>query len=239
MTPRFAITSSEAQLRVSGELLQSLDGVLMQTHLSESPGEIALVRELFPNARDYTDVYDRFGLLGSTQLLRAWHSPVGSANARGCPRAGRPWCIARRPTTSSAPASCAWRYLREARRPVNVGLATDVGGGTTYSMLATLGRDLQGPDAHGLQAQCAGAVPHGHARQCRTPAICRRQAPSTSAGMPISSCWTPAPRRSLPAVTNSQARLRTCSSALMILGDDRAVRATYIAGRKLHERVTQ
>ena len=69
VTPRFAITSTEAQLKLSGELLASLDGALMQTHLSESPGEIAMVKQLFPNARDYTDVYDSFGLLGDRSLF--------------------------------------------------------------------------------------------------------------------------------------------------------------------------
>ena len=58
---------------------------------------------------------------------------------RGCQRRVRPSSIAPRPTTSWAPASCPWRHLRKAGRPVAIGLATDVGGGTSYSMLATLG----------------------------------------------------------------------------------------------------
>src|SRR4029079_18468809 len=63
VTPRFAVTSSEAQLKVSGELLASLPGALMQTHLSESPGEIALVKTLFPDSRASTAAYDGFGRL--------------------------------------------------------------------------------------------------------------------------------------------------------------------------------
>ncbi len=69
VTPRFAITSSEAQLKLSGELLKDLPGALMQTHLSESPGEIAFVKELFPKSKDYTDVYDSFGLLSDRSLF--------------------------------------------------------------------------------------------------------------------------------------------------------------------------
>ena len=69
VTPRFAPTSSDAQLKVSGELLAALPGALMQTHLSESPREIAFVRELFPWSKDYTDVYDHFGLLGERSLF--------------------------------------------------------------------------------------------------------------------------------------------------------------------------
>ncbi|HEX7108336.1 MAG TPA: amidohydrolase family protein, partial [Aestuariivirga sp.] len=61
ISPRFAITSTEAQLKVSGELLKSYPDAMMQTHLSESPGEIAWIKTLFPNDRDYTAVYERFG----------------------------------------------------------------------------------------------------------------------------------------------------------------------------------
>ena len=63
VTPRFAITSSDRQLRLAGEVLQDCKGALMQTHLSESAGEIARVKALFPNERDYTAVYERFGLV--------------------------------------------------------------------------------------------------------------------------------------------------------------------------------
>ena len=63
ISPRFAITSTEAQLKVAGELLQSYPDAMLQTHLSESPGEIAWIKTLFPNERDYTAVYERFGLV--------------------------------------------------------------------------------------------------------------------------------------------------------------------------------
>ena len=69
VTPRFAITSSEAQLRLSGELLKSHPEALLQSHLSESLLEIAAVKRLFPNDTDYTAVYDRFGLLGPNSLF--------------------------------------------------------------------------------------------------------------------------------------------------------------------------
>ena len=69
ITPRFAITSSEAQLGYAGELLRDLPGALMQTHISESRGEIDYVAKLFPAAKDYTDVYDQYGLLGPRSLF--------------------------------------------------------------------------------------------------------------------------------------------------------------------------
>ena len=69
ISPRFAITSTEAQLKVSGELLKSYPDALMQTHLSESPGEIAWIKSLFPNDRDYTAVYERFGLVNDRSVF--------------------------------------------------------------------------------------------------------------------------------------------------------------------------
>ena len=64
ITVRFAVTSTEAQLRAAGALAARHPDCHVHSHLSESAGEIAFVRELFPWAKDYTDVYDRFGLLG-------------------------------------------------------------------------------------------------------------------------------------------------------------------------------
>ena len=69
ITPRFAVTSSDAQLEVAGELVKQHPGLVMQTHLSESRREIETVARLFPAAKDYTDVYDRFGLLGPRSCL--------------------------------------------------------------------------------------------------------------------------------------------------------------------------
>ncbi|WP_156498753.1 guanine deaminase, partial [Oleiphilus sp. HI0079] len=64
VTPRFAITSTEAQLEKAGQLIAEHPSVFMQTHISENHDEVAFVDELFPDAIDYLDVYDRYGLLG-------------------------------------------------------------------------------------------------------------------------------------------------------------------------------
>ena len=69
ITPRFAITSTDEQLAACGALVSAYPEVLLQTHLAESPGEMEMVRQLFPWAHDYTEVYDRFGLLGPRSLF--------------------------------------------------------------------------------------------------------------------------------------------------------------------------
>ena len=78
ITVRFAVTSTEAQLRAAGALSTRHPDCHVHSHLSESTGEIALVQRLFPWARDYTDVYDRFGLLGPRSPVRARPPPLGA-----------------------------------------------------------------------------------------------------------------------------------------------------------------
>jgi guanine deaminase len=237
VTPRFAITSSEAQLKISGELLASLKGSLMQTHLSESPGEIAFVKQLFPNAKDYTDVYDSVGLLGARSLFaHGIH-----LSERECERLSESGSsVVHCPTSNAFLGSglMSMPHLRKASRPVSLGVATDVGGGTSYSMLATLGEAykvqmLAGykPTAAELFAMAtrgnAGRLRIGHETgsievgkfadlvvldPSATPVLASRQEVSTS--------------------------LEDVLFSLMILGDDRAVRATYVAGERVHARLT-
>ncbi|MDR3373240.1 MAG: guanine deaminase, partial [Ancalomicrobiaceae bacterium] len=138
ITPRFAITSTEAQLEASGALLKAHPDCLMQTHLSEQKAEMARVAELFPNAKDYTDVYDRFGLLGPTSLFG--HSI--HLSERECARLSETGSAAVHcPTSNTFLGSGLFDLDLVGRpdRPVGIGLATDVGGGTSYSMLHTIG----------------------------------------------------------------------------------------------------
>ena len=237
VTPRFAITSSEAQLQVSGELLASLDGALMQTHISESPGEIAMVRKLFPNARDYTDVYDSFGLLSDRSLFaHGIH-----LSERECARLSESGSsVIHCPTSNTFLGSglMAMPHLRKPPRPVHIGVATDVGGGTSYSMLATLGEAYKVQMLAGYKSSAfelfhmatrgnAGRLHIGHEVGSidtgkfadlvvldpqATPVLASRQDLSTS--------------------------LEDVLFSLMILGDDRAIRATYVAGAKVHERIS-
>ena len=237
VTPRFAITSSEAQLQVSGELLASLDGALMQTHISESPGEIAMVRKLFPNARDYTDVYDSFGLLSDRSLF-AHGIHLSEREFARLSESGS--SVIHCPTSNTFLGSglMAMPHLRKPPRPVHIGVATDVGGGTSYSMLATLGEAYKVQMLAGYKSSAfelfhmatrgnAGRLHIGHEVGSidtgkfadlvvldpqATPVLASRQDLSTS--------------------------LEDVLFSLMILGDDRAIRATYVAGAKVHERIS-
>jgi guanine deaminase len=235
VSPRFAITSTEAQLAVSGELLKSMPGVLMQTHLSESAAEIALVKHLFPNAKDYTDVYDHYGLLSERSLFaHGIH-----LSERECARLSESGsAVLHCPTSNAFLGSGIMRmsYMQNSKRPVHLGVATDVGGGTSYSMLTTLA------ETYKLQ-MLAGYKPSVHELfRLATIGNAERLKINAETGsldvgkyadiVILDPCATP--------VLQSRHELSTSIEdvlfSLMMLGDDRAIKATYVAGHKLHER---
>ena len=238
VTPRFAVTSSDAQLKLSGELLGSLKGALMQTHLSESPGEIAFVRKLFPDARDYTDVYDRCGLL-STRSLFAHGIHLSERECARLSESGS--TVVHCPTSNTFLGSglMPMPHLRKAGRPVHIGVATDVGGGTSYSMLATLGETYKVQMLAGYKPS-AFELFHLATRVNAERLHIAETTGSLEIGkfadiVVLDPCATPV-LKSRQEVSQS---LEDVLFSLAILGDDRAVRATYVAGRKLHQRITE
>ena len=235
ITPRFAVTSSPAQLEAAGALWREHPGCWMQSHLSENAGEIAWVRKLFPRARDYTDVYARFGLLGRRAIYghglhlaeREWRALAASGTA-----------LAHCPTSNLFLGSglFAWPRAKRRGRPVAVGLGTDVGGGTTLSILRTLGEAYK-------VAQLAGwSMPPAHAFWLATQGGARaldcdlhvgNLVPDAEADLVVMDC------ASTPFIAQRMARVRDIEEALfvqMALGDDRAIRQTWVAGRKVHDR---
>jgi len=236
VTPRFAITSSEAQLRLSGELLASLPEALMQTHLSESPGEIALVNELFPNHKDYTDVYDRFGLLGP----RSFFAHGIHLSERECARLSETGStVVHCPTSNTFLGSglMSMRHLRRAERPVHIGVATDVGGGTSYSMLSTLGEAYKVQMLAGYKPsafELLHIATRGNAERLGLDGETGAIEIGKFADLVVLDPLATPVLKSRQEVSQS---LEDVLFSLIILGDDRAVRATYIAGRKVHERL--
>ncbi|MBU2719733.1 amidohydrolase family protein, partial [Acidithiobacillus ferridurans] len=136
VTPRFAPNLSLFQLKVLGEIAVE-SGVIIQTHLAESCEEVEWVRELFPEADNYTDVYDRAGLLGRNTVLghciEMSDSEWRCLAERGC------W-VAHCPTSNEALGNR--RMPLEKVREYNIpyALATDIGAGPSHSMLHVLQR---------------------------------------------------------------------------------------------------
>ncbi len=135
VTPRFAPTSSPEQLRLAGQLLADNPGVYLHTHLSENHDEIAWVKELFPAADSYLDVYDQAGLLGKRSIFAHGIHLCDDQ----CQRlADTDSAIAHCPTSNLFIGSGLFPLRKLQKHGINIGMGTDVGGGTSFSMLQTL-----------------------------------------------------------------------------------------------------
>ncbi|MEM7462329.1 MAG: guanine deaminase [Pseudomonadota bacterium] len=137
ITPRFAVTSSEPQLEMTGALKREYPDMVFQTHLSENKAEIEAVGTAFPWSQDYTDVYDRYGLL-SERAFFAHGIHLSERELLRLSEAGA--SIVHCPTSNNFLGSGLFQYkqTRFGDQPVSVGIGCDIGGGTSFSMLATL-----------------------------------------------------------------------------------------------------
>jgi guanine deaminase len=132
VTPRFALSTSEAMLEVSQTLLSEHEGLLLQTHLNENRQEIAEVARLFPWASDYLAVYERFGLAGANAIMAHNVHPTDSELDR---LAAGGATVAHCPCSNAALGSGLFPLKRHFNARVRCALGTDVGGGTGFGML--------------------------------------------------------------------------------------------------------
>ena len=230
ISPRFAITSTEAQLEMSQTLVRENPDCYMQTHLSENHGEIETVRQLFPGSIDYTDVYERYGLLGSKSLFgHCIHLSEREAGAMSASGSVGVFC----PTSNLFLGSGLFDLARlsDAKRPVRVAVATDIGGGTSYSMLRTFDEaykilNLQGQRYHPLRSFYQMTL--GNARALSLQDKIGTLAAGTEADFVVLDARaTSAMRLRMETVTSLSEEL----FLLQTMGDDRAVKQTYVAGR--------
>ena len=229
ITPRFAGTSTPAQLDAAGTLWREHPDVLVHTHIAENRREIEWTAQLFPQRKNYLDIYDHHGLIGRRAVL-AHGIYLGEEELCRCHESGS--ALAHCPTSNLFLGSGLFRVgdVKDPRRPVQVGLGTDIGGGTSFSLLATMaaayevaqlnGRTLSAVEAFFL-ATLGGA--RALALDDRIGAI----APGREADLVV---LDPA---ATPLLKLRNARAESIEDqlfALLMLGDDRAVRATYLAG---------
>ena len=234
ITPRFALTSTEAQLEAAGALAREHPDAYLQTHLAENHDEIATARRLYPQATSYTDIYDRYGLLGPRSLFgHCIHLDELELERLSATRSIAAFC----PTSNLFIGSGLFNLamLRDPRRPVRVSLATDVGGGTSYSMLRTAAEaykvlQLERQNLPALDAFYLMTL--GNARALSLEERIGSLEPGREADLVVLDA------RATPAMAH---RMETIAGdlaeelfVLMTMGDDRSVRATYVAGKKLH-----
>ncbi|NHN88242.1 guanine deaminase [Acetobacter conturbans] len=230
VTPRFAITSTPEQLEAAGQLLRDHDGLFMQTHLAENTGEIAEVARLFPNRSSYLDVYDHAGLVGRRSIFgHAIH--VGEREFCRCHESDA--SLAHCPTSNLFLGSGLFRLFDalDARRPVRVGLGTDVGAGTSLSQLRTMGEaykvaQLTGRSLHPAQALWLATA--GAARSLHMEDRIGTIAPGMEADLCVLD------PHAFPLLSDRCDRCESIEEllfVLMTLGDNRCILATWVSGR--------
>ena len=227
ITPRFAPTSSPEQLEALGALWAAHPECLMQTHLSEQTDEIAWVRALFPEARDYLDVYERFGLLGSGAVFgHCIHlEPRERARLREAGAA-----LIHCPTSNTFIGSGLFDMAGLKAEGQRVGLATDIGGGSSFSMLRTMAAAYEVAQLNGTALHPAALWWLATAGSAAALGLGDRIG-NLAVGMEADLAVIDL--ASTPAIAQRAVRAETFWEALfptIMMGDDRAVRAVWVNG---------
>ncbi len=227
ITPRFSPTSTPEQLQALGALWHEYPDCLMQTHLSEQTDEIAWVRDLFPQARDYLDTYEAQGLLRKGAVYgHAIHLTARERDRLAEAGAALVHC----PTSNTFIGS--GLFDMSLVNTLRVGLATDTGGGSSFSMLRTMAAayevaQLRGHALHPSQLMWLATA--GSARALRAEHQIGNIATGMEADLVILDL------ASTPAIAQASARATDIWQAIfptIMMGDDRAIKAVWIAGKR-------
>ncbi len=233
VTPRFAPCSSEAQLSVCGQLLQEYPGLYLQSHVAENLDEVAWVKQLFPKQRSYLDVYDSFGLLAERSIYgHCIHLDEEDRERMSQSGATIAFC----PTSNLFLGSGLFDLEAAAAHGIALALASDVGAGTSFSMLQTLneaykvcqmaGQSLSAYSAFYLAT--LGGAKALHLQQSLGNFAIGKEADFVVLDLQS----TPLMQRRMARAESLQERL----FALMMLGDDRCVLATHVMGKRQYLR---
>jgi guanine deaminase len=228
ITPRFSPTSTPEQLAALGALWHEYPDCLMQTHLSEQTDEIAWVRSLFPQSRDYLDTYEAQGLLREGAVYGHAIHLTDRERARLI-EAGA--SIAHCPTSNTFIGS--GLFDMGLATQLRVGLATDTGGGSNFSMLPTMAAayevaQLRGQSLH--PAQLWWLATQGSARALRVEDKIGNIAPGMEADLVVIDL------ASTPAIEQATRRADDLWQQLfptIMMGDDRAVVEVWVAGKRI------
>jgi guanine deaminase len=231
ITPRFALTSTPAQLEAAGALWREHPGVYVQTHIAENLREIEEVKQFFPEREDYFDVYAHYGLAGE-QALFAHGVHLQERDFCRCHETGT--ALAHCPTSNLFLGSGFFSVAKAKRadRPVRVGLGTDVGAGTSFSLLATLNEAYKVSQFDGAPLDAVKAfylATLGGAQALRLDHRIGSIRPGMEADLVV---LDPAATPLLKFRSERVQSIEEMLFVLMTLGDDRAVKATYIAGER-------
>lgn len=233
ITPRFAPTSSEAQLRLTGELAASYPDTFIQTHVSENKDECSWVKELYPNSRSYLGVYEDFGLMRPRALFGhcIWLDDEDFARMAATGSAA-----AVCPTSNLFLGSGLFDFEKADGARALLSLGTDVGAGTSFSILQTMNEAykvarLKGSYLPALRMFYLATL--GAARAMDLEGTIGSFTPGAEADFVVLD------PRATPLMARRSAHCNTLEEqlfALALLGDDRTIFATYAMGSKVHQR---
>jgi guanine deaminase len=227
VTPRFAPTSSDQQLSLAGQLLKEHPGVYMQTHLSENLKEIEWVKSLNPDCENYLDVYKKHELLGERSIFaHGIHLCAAEYKDLAQSNSALSFC----PSSNLFLGSGLFKLDVAQQHNIKVGLGTDIGAGTSFSILETLKdayktQQLRGKKLDSLQSFYLATL--GGARALDLEGTIGNFLPGCEADFIV---------LDYHATPLIKLRLEQCQTlaeklfSFTILGDDRAVKATYIQG---------
>jgi len=235
VTPRFAATSSPAQMEMAGALWKESPGTYLQSHVSENRHEVAWIRELYPERKSYLDVYDHFGQLGPRAVYG--HGVYLTDDELACCHATGT-AIAHCPTSNFFLGSgCLDVFrLQRADRRVRVGLGTDLGAGTSFSPLQTMNEAYKAAQLGGNALTAWHALylaTRGAAHALYLDDTIGSLEPGHEADVVVLDL------HSTPLIDYRMRYCKNIEEALFVqvmLADDRATRATYIAGECVYDR---
>ncbi|QAA98152.1 MULTISPECIES: guanine deaminase [Agrobacterium tumefaciens complex] len=232
ITPRFAITSTPKQMEAAQALAQEFPDLFIQTHLSENLDEIKYTCELYPEATDYTDIYVRYGLMGKKTLLgHAIHLSEREADVLSETGAVAVHC----PTSNLFIGSGLFpmKKLQRREKPVRIAVATDIGGGSSYSMLRTMDeaykiQQLLGERLNPLESWYL--MTRGNAEALSMVDRIGTLEAGTDADITVlNASSTPAMALKMEVVKSLTEEL----FLMLTMGDDRTVVETYVAGKAM------
>lgn len=230
ITPRFSPTSTPEQLSALGALWAENQSCLMQTHLSEQTDEIAWVKALFPTARDYLDTYESHGLLGMGGIYgHAIHLEPREVDRLVEMGASLAHC----PTSNCFIGSGLFDMQGNVARGLRVGLATDTGGGSSFSMLRTMAAAYEVAQLRGVAlhpAQLWWLATAGSARALHAEKKIGNIVNGMEADLVVIDL------ASTPAIEQATRRAETIWQSVfptIMMGDDRAIKAVYVGGKQV------
>jgi guanine deaminase len=227
--PRFAITSSERQLRECANLWRAHPGTYMHTHLAESLEEVAFVQKLFPNSRSYTDVYHQFGMTGERSIF-AHSIHLDQADMKTLAHTGS--SIAHCPSSNFFLKSGTFLYQQVKDAGIKFGLGSDVAAGPYMSLFeVTRDANYMQPDSWIAPAELFYRATLGGAEAACLSDRVGNFEPGKEADFIIVN----PNRKSGIAANILKQPTEEILSSLVFMGDDRLIEATFVRGRCLFE----